>query len=128
MGHAVLESYSRILESLGYTEMSRIEDVLYADSLARKQCTAEEASDGGKIALETDSESARSSNYSGEESEKLDPQYSSKTLLDFIGWSDNSTKGQSEKPPKSPKLTPKKFSYLEKLENLNGFRSPKDRH
>ncbi|EOA18689.1 hypothetical protein CARUB_v10007265mg [Capsella rubella] len=123
VGHAVLESYSRILESLGYTEMSRIEDVLYADSLARKQCTPEETS-------EMDSEPVRTSNYSGEETEKLEPQYSSSktTLLDFIGWSDNSSKGQSEKPPKSPKLTPKKFSYLEKLENLNGFRSPKDRH
>ncbi|KAG7547830.1 PRONE domain [Arabidopsis suecica] len=127
VGHAVLESYSRILESLGYTEMSRIDDVLYADSLARKQCSGEETSDGGKLATETDS--ARSSNYSGEEPEKLESQNSSKTtLLDFIGWSDNSSKGQSEKPPKSPRMTPKKFSYLEKLENLNGFRSPKDRH
>lgn len=100
--------------------MSRIEDVLYADSLAQKQCTAEETSGGGRIITDMDSESARSCNYTGEESEKLDSQNSSKTLLDFIGWS-----GQAEKPQKSPKWTPKKFSYLE---NLNGFRSPKDRH
>ncbi|KFK39771.1 hypothetical protein AALP_AA3G285500 [Arabis alpina] len=126
VGHAVLESYSRILESLGYTEMSRIEDVLYADSLARKQCATLETSNSRKIATEMDSEYASSSNYTREEPEKLD--YSSKTLLDFIGWNDNGAKGQSEKPPKSPKMTPKKLSYLEKLENLNGFRSPKDRH
>lgn len=119
----MLESYSRILESLAYTVMSRIEDVLYADSLALKQTLlAEETSDGGRT---PDSESAGSSN-SGEETEKLDPQYS-KTLLDFMGWNDNSSKG-SDKHTKSPSLTPKKFSYLEKLENLNGFRSPKDRH
>ncbi|KAI9162559.1 hypothetical protein LWI28_028521 [Acer negundo] len=31
VGQAVLESYSRILESLAYTVLSRIEDVLYAD-------------------------------------------------------------------------------------------------
>ncbi|KAL0655843.1 hypothetical protein Bca4012_076427 [Brassica carinata] len=122
VGQAVLESYSRILESLAYTVMSRIEDVLYTDSLTLKETLlAEEASDGGRT-TETDSESAGSSN-SGEETEKLDPRYS-KTLLDFMGWSDNSSKS-SDKPTKSPGLTPKKFSYLE---NLNGFRSPKARH
>lgn len=121
----MLESYSRILESLAYTVMSRIEDVLYTDSLALKQTSlVEETSDGGRT-TETDSESAGSSN-SGEENEKLDPHYS-KTLLDFMGWNDNSSKG-GDKPSKSPNLTPKKLSYLEKLENLNGFRSPKDRH
>ncbi|XP_010550868.1 PREDICTED: rho guanine nucleotide exchange factor 8-like [Tarenaya hassleriana] len=132
IGQAVLESYSRILESLAYTVMSRIEDVIYADSLAQKQSSAEETSEAGRT--ETDSESARSSN-SGEESEKLETQYS-KTLLDFMGWNIDNPKAatadsecqKSEKPPKSPNLTPKKFSYLEKLENLNGFRSPKERH
>ncbi|EOA32514.1 hypothetical protein CARUB_v10015794mg [Capsella rubella] len=124
IGQAVLESYSRILESLAYTVMSRIEDVLYTDSLALKQAsTVDETSDGGRT--ETDSESAGSSN-SGEDTEKLDPHYS-KTLLDFMGWNDNSSKG-GDKYTKSPNLTPKKLSYLEKLENLNGFRSPKDRH
>lgn len=121
----MLESYSRILESLAYTVMSRIEDVLYTDSLAQKQALlAEATSDAGRTS-ETDSESAGSS-HSGEETEKLDPHYS-KTLLDFMGWSDNSSKG-GDKPTKSPSLTPKKLSYLEKLENFNGFRSPKDRH
>lgn len=120
----MLESYSRILESLAYTVMSRIEDVLYTDTLALKQTSQAEETDGGRT-TETDSESAGSSN-SGEETEKLDPHYS-KTLLDFMGWNDNSSKG-GEKPTKSPNLTPKKLSYLEKLENLNGFRSPKDRH
>ncbi|KAG2294068.1 hypothetical protein Bca52824_040737 [Brassica carinata] len=117
IGQAVLESYSRILESLAYTVMSRIEDVLYTDSLALKQALlAEETSDGGRT--ETDSESPGSSN-SGEETEKLDRQHS-KTLFDFMGWSD--------KPTTPPSVTPKKLSYLEKLENFNGFRSPKDRN
>ncbi|XP_059638141.1 rho guanine nucleotide exchange factor 8-like [Cornus florida] len=35
VGHSVLESYSRVLESLANTVMSRIEDVLYADSVAQ---------------------------------------------------------------------------------------------
>lgn len=35
VGHAVLESYSRVLESLANTVMNRIEDVLSADDLAQ---------------------------------------------------------------------------------------------
>ncbi|KAK4370240.1 hypothetical protein RND71_009715 [Anisodus tanguticus] len=35
VGHVVLESYSRVLESLANTVMSRIEDVLYEDSVAQ---------------------------------------------------------------------------------------------
>ncbi|XP_059287636.1 rop guanine nucleotide exchange factor 12-like [Lycium ferocissimum] len=35
VGHAVLESYSRVLESLANTVTSRIEDVLYADSVTQ---------------------------------------------------------------------------------------------
>lgn len=35
MGFSILESYSRVLESLAFTVMSRIEDVLRADALAR---------------------------------------------------------------------------------------------
>ncbi|CAA7045788.1 unnamed protein product [Microthlaspi erraticum] len=122
VGQAVLESYSRILESLAYTVMSRIEDVLYTDTLALKQSSMAEETDGGRT-TETDSEG---SSNSGEDTEKLDPHYS-KTLLDFMGWNENSSKG-GEKHTKSPNLTPKKLSHLEKLENLNGFRSPKDRH
>lgn len=35
VGQSILESYSRILESLAFTVMSQIEDVLKADSLAK---------------------------------------------------------------------------------------------
>ncbi|XP_076911252.1 rop guanine nucleotide exchange factor 12-like [Bidens hawaiensis] len=35
VGHAVLESYSRVLESLANIVMNRIEDVLYADEVAQ---------------------------------------------------------------------------------------------
>ncbi|XP_049933441.1 rop guanine nucleotide exchange factor 3-like isoform X2 [Nymphaea colorata] len=39
VGQAVLESYSRVLESLAYNIVSLIEDVIYADDIA-KHCTA----------------------------------------------------------------------------------------
>ncbi|KAG8055882.1 hypothetical protein GUJ93_ZPchr0001g32292 [Zizania palustris] len=35
VGYAILESYSRALESLAFAVLSRIEDVLYADAIAR---------------------------------------------------------------------------------------------
>jgi hypothetical protein len=35
VGFAILESYSRSLESLAFAVLSRIEDVLYADNVAR---------------------------------------------------------------------------------------------
>ncbi|KAG6398085.1 hypothetical protein SASPL_139536 [Salvia splendens] len=41
VGHAVLESYSRILETLAFTVLSRIEDVMSADAQARGSATAE---------------------------------------------------------------------------------------
>ncbi|XP_047952461.1 rop guanine nucleotide exchange factor 9-like, partial [Salvia hispanica] len=41
VGHAVLESYSRILETLAYTVLSRIDDVMSADAQARGSATAE---------------------------------------------------------------------------------------
>ncbi|XP_071737247.1 rop guanine nucleotide exchange factor 12-like isoform X2 [Rutidosis leptorrhynchoides] len=40
IGHAVLESYSRVLESLANTVMNRIEDVLYADEVAQNSSDA----------------------------------------------------------------------------------------
>ncbi|KVI01250.1 Plant specific Rop nucleotide exchanger, PRONE [Cynara cardunculus var. scolymus] len=45
VGHAVLESYSRVLESLANTVMNRIEDVLYADELAQNEANKSPTSD-----------------------------------------------------------------------------------
>jgi len=41
VGHSVLESYSRILESLAHKVLSRIEDVMYADSLNQNPSLAQ---------------------------------------------------------------------------------------
>lgn len=41
MGQAILESYSRIIESRAHTVMSRIEDVLQADATAQNPSSAE---------------------------------------------------------------------------------------
>lgn len=40
VGLAILEGYSRVLESLAHTVMSKIEDVLYADQLTQEPTNA----------------------------------------------------------------------------------------
>ncbi|XP_019090302.1 PREDICTED: rop guanine nucleotide exchange factor 10 isoform X1 [Camelina sativa] len=133
VGQAILESYSRVLESLASKIMSRVEDVLEADRLVQRQLMGE---------AETRSESEAELEF--EETEKVvgAETPNSRKLSDFIGWKLSSeTKKHSsmsdieffhrveeakEKPMmKSPRALPKKFSYLAKLENM---RSPSDRH
>ncbi|GKV06618.1 hypothetical protein SLEP1_g18491 [Rubroshorea leprosula] len=123
VGQSILESYSRILETLAYTVLSRIEDVLYADAQAQK------------------SSKSSSSGESEEEVEKLNASGSptSKTLLDFMGWNIDAAnfpkdqecycKGENDTMMVKPNATPKKGTYLERLENcMSGTRSPSGRH
>ncbi|XVE70430.1 hypothetical protein DITRI_Ditri10aG0072100 [Diplodiscus trichospermus] len=70
IGHAILESYSRILESLAFTVMSRIEDVLYADSLAQTSSPPARS----EMSPVTDEDAARLSSSE------------TPTLSDFMGW------------------------------------------
>ncbi|KAJ6857009.1 rho guanine nucleotide exchange factor 8-like [Populus alba x Populus x berolinensis] len=116
VGQAILESYSRIIESLAYAILSKIEDVLYADSLAQSPQL--------------------------ESNQKPEETPTSKTLSDFMGWKvdqgeanmnkttstdnmENCFRGEQDKiKDKTDTTTPRRFSYLEKLENLSGLRSP----
>ncbi|ONK67069.1 uncharacterized protein A4U43_C06F15340 [Asparagus officinalis] len=133
VGQAVLESYSRILETLAHAVMTKIEDVLDADAKAvdpthdRKQVHTEPIKK-----LDPKEELEKLNN--------MDPP-NSMTLSDFMGWhldqdadaekKETGGTGESDgnslkKPPKV--ATHKKFSYIEKLENLGGLRSPTARH
>ncbi|KOM44515.1 hypothetical protein LR48_Vigan05g212000 [Vigna angularis] len=126
VGQAVLESYSRILESLAFTVLSRIDDVLQADF--QIQCHNISA---GK---------SRISMPPKEEMEKVTTEApGSMTLSDFMGWgsdqedstlkkdpSDDLCKDEDTKPQKLANVvTSKKMSYLE---NLGATRSPTARH
>ncbi|KAK9281619.1 hypothetical protein L1049_004522 [Liquidambar formosana] len=146
IGQATLESYSRILESLAFTVLSRIEDVLYADSLAQNpsltECKRNPLRDSTLVTGPVKFPNV------GEEIEKLNSTDSptSMTLSDFMGWSldqgeteqkkeqaeslnDSSKDGDGKLISKLSNIaTNKKFSYIEKLENLGGFRSPTARH
>ncbi|KAJ6731468.1 ROP GUANINE NUCLEOTIDE EXCHANGE FACTOR 10 [Salix purpurea] len=121
VGQAILESYSRIIESLAYAILSKIEDVLYADSVA--QSPQSEANQKPEEELD--------SSTSAETPTSL-------TLSDFMGWkvdqgeaktasADNMEscfKGDQDRIKDKTDTNPKRFSYLEKLENLSGMRSP----
>lgn len=136
MGHAVLESYSRILESLAHKVMSRIEDVMHADNLAQNP-----SGDPKRNPLK-DSASMASGKFPSakEELEKLNlsDAPTSMTLSDFMGWTldnekeskqelSNGTETTTEQLAKQPSATnSKKLSYLEKLDTLGG-RSPSAR-
>ncbi|CAI9267507.1 unnamed protein product [Lactuca saligna] len=137
VGHAVLESYSRILESLAHKVMSRIEDVMHADNLAQNP-----SGDPKRNPLK-DSASMASGKFPSakEELEKLNlsDAPTSMTLSDFMGWTlDNEKESKqelsngtetttTEQLAKQPSATnSKKLSYLEKLDTLGG-RSPSAR-
>lgn len=134
MGHAVLESYSRILETLAFTVLSRIEDVMSADSQARGSSNAEKKN-SLKERTVSDKVAAAPKEDGGGEAETPN----SKTLLDFMGW--NAEQGETDGKKandenadtktlvKQENIAPnKKLSYIERLEVLGGSRSPTARH
>lgn len=145
MGQAILESYSRVIESLAYTVLSRIEDVLYVDSLTKNPSLA---TSGRTFSLDSLPVSEQTSPNSEEGRGSLNSSGTSPsmTLSDFMGWNSNKVGGdlkrtnstgdledlkeKDEKASmKSPKVgTPKKNYYLEKFEYLNAIRSPIARH
>ncbi|KAL1804803.1 hypothetical protein DCAR_0830624 [Daucus carota subsp. sativus] len=145
VGHAILESYSRVLETLANTVMSRIEDVLFADA-----ATQEDPSPAiSKIKPVRDS-SPGPINFSSAEDDSERPTPvgtpSAMTLSDFMGWNYESTDPDMKRDDSPATLeainkeaeakimskpaniaTKKKFSYLDKLE-WSSLRSPTARH
>ncbi|KAK9666119.1 hypothetical protein RND81_14G161700 [Saponaria officinalis] len=143
IGHAILESYSRILESLAHTVLSRIEDVLYADSLTQNPSLAQNKRNPLTDVKITSTKFPNAD----EEIEKLNASETptSMTLSDFMGWSMDH--GDLEGKPKEAAaeneelvkdgtelkhsgelphiVIPRKGSYVE---TLGGLRSPTSRH
>ncbi|KAL2479782.1 Rho guanine nucleotide exchange factor 8 [Abeliophyllum distichum] len=153
VGHSILESYSRVLESLANTVTSRIEDVLYADSLAQDPSLAVVT---WKPSMDSTTTSPTLSNFPSprEETEKLSSAAdtptsmtpTSMTLSDFMGWNLEPTQdtdlkqnhstgnlesyvkdGEENIMIKPTNINVKKFSYIDKIE-IGGLRSPTARH
>ncbi|XP_030464664.1 rop guanine nucleotide exchange factor 12-like [Syzygium oleosum] len=141
VGQAILESYSRILESLAFTVLSRIEDVLHADYIAQNPS---QASQKRNPLRDCPSLTGTQKFNAQEEIEKLNLSEapSSMTLSDFMGWNLDQQEAEEKKDRAADDLlkdsegkhmdklsyvrtTNKKVSYLE---NLGGVRSPTSRH
>ncbi|KAI3775510.1 hypothetical protein L1987_50089 [Smallanthus sonchifolius] len=137
VGHAILESYSRVLESLANTVMNRIEDVLYADKVAQDpSLLAKKRTMSSRGVL--DESSSQVSGQTPIQTPTGSP--TSMTLSDFMGWSvDQETTSSASSPKSEDKETEKyhsksakilartKNSYMEKLEAYK-LRSPTTRH
>ncbi|KAL8226167.1 hypothetical protein R6Q57_018724 [Mikania cordata] len=130
VGHAILESYSRVLESLAHKIMSRIEDVMHADNLAKNP------SANLKRNSLKDSASRASGKFPDikEEIEKLNHANgpTSMTLSEFINRSLEHEKESNETgtmtfAKQTSATNSKKLSYLEKIDS-SGVRSPMSRH
>uniref|UniRef100_A0A7N0ZUX6 PRONE domain-containing protein n=1 Tax=Kalanchoe fedtschenkoi TaxID=63787 RepID=A0A7N0ZUX6_KALFE len=91
VGHAILESYSRTIESLAHTVMSRIDGVLYADQLVQ------DSSNKTALMLLSPSSSGRTENSDIAKSPR------SPSLSHFMGW--NGNKGEVETRKNEPKAT-----------------------
>ncbi|KAL0463873.1 UNVERIFIED_CONTAM: Rop guanine nucleotide exchange factor 12 [Sesamum latifolium] len=129
----ILESYSRIIESLAFTVLSRIEDVMHADNLARNPTNAEQK----KAPIKEPSPIKTPEKTPNDKEENTAQTPTSMTLLDFMGWNldsgDTEAKQDAQddaatKQSKSPDVdTNKKTNYIDRLENLGGLRSPTER-
>ncbi|TVU20326.1 hypothetical protein EJB05_36531, partial [Eragrostis curvula] len=132
IGLAILESYSRTLESLAFTVMSRIEDVLNADLAAQDRMNVESMRVPSLSTDETD-KVVSDAKAEVEKFRRMEPV--SPTLFDYVGPRDQGlntyTSNEDTNGPKLTKVTSiatRRFSYLEKLEHLGGTRSPVARH
>lgn len=117
---AILESYSRILESLAHMVISRIDDVFYADSLAK----------GPTIKSSNTRQSLPSV---APPAKKPDNREELVTLSDFMSWQSESEvaedmRSTGDMVKKTPEVKTKKFLYIDKVRHLGGLRSPTARH
>lgn len=131
MGQAILESYSRIIESLAFTVLSRIDDVMHADTLAKEPSITEQ-----HVSPVTQPDKSPSVSDESEKSNPSSTPTSKTTLLDFMGWGlDQEESTDAKKDLQSDVLTKdlskpvdtvqKKMSYLERIGDT---RSPRSRH
>lgn len=125
------------MESLAFTVLSRVEDVLHADSQTQNPTQGRRSSVRNPVPKPDKCPTPRDVDRSDAETP------CSMTLSDFMGWSNDQAESfirrdsfavsddldkdiDTEKLPKlQPIVTDKKVSYLE---NIGGLRSPTSRH
>ncbi|KAL6616099.1 hypothetical protein ACP70R_038369 [Stipagrostis hirtigluma subsp. patula] len=100
VGFALLESYSRVLESLAFNVMSRIEDVIKADNHAREKAKKD----------------APEAPVNPQQAGELEDQ--SRTLLDFMGWTGDADGRNDDRSPPPPPPPEQDDGRLMKLPNI----------
>ncbi|KAG8077527.1 hypothetical protein GUJ93_ZPchr0007g6006 [Zizania palustris] len=124
VGYAILESYSRALESLAFAVLSRIEDVLYADAIARDPRRAKSR----RMPSLADIPDITVDNADEEEAVNSMDGNSARTN-NSVQWQeqDPESKGvdaNGSKLQKVPRMVTKKFLHREKIGNVgSGLRS-----
>ncbi|KAL5222472.1 hypothetical protein ABZP36_027185 [Zizania latifolia] len=124
VGYAILESYSRALESLAFAVLSRIEDVLYADAIARDPRRAKSRrmpslADIPDITVDNADEEETVNSMNG----------NSARTNNSVHWQEQDLEGKGmdangSKPQKVPRMVTKKFLHREKIGNVgSGLRS-----
>lgn len=124
--------------------MSRVEDVLHADYVAQNPSQATAKKNGFRDSSPVTESESFSSPREDMENVASPRTPSSMTLSDFMGWSLDQGDANLKKDLGGDELlkegdgkhtnkffsvgTPKKFSYIEKLERAGGLRSPTARH
>ncbi|PAN18166.1 hypothetical protein PAHAL_3G183400 [Panicum hallii] len=123
VGLAILESYSRTLESLAFTVMSRIEDVLNVDLATQDPKNVDSMRIPSLTSDDTD-KVVSDAKAEVEKSRRMEPVTA--TMYDFVGsWDHVKESANGPKLSKISSIATKRFSYLD---NLGGTRSPIARH
>ncbi|CAL0326003.1 unnamed protein product [Lupinus luteus] len=135
VGQAVLESYSRILESLAYTVLSRIEDVLNADYQTQNPIQVGKRGAMKNSTSKSDRPLTLREEVVSDGLEEIPP--GSMTLSDFMGWLGEQGDSDMKKDPhaipnelendlgvgKTEKLASIPSEKVSYLENLGGVRN-----
>lgn len=131
VGHSILESYSRCIESLAHTVMSRIEDVLHADAMAQtgnRRSSAEEEMDKYHSDAASSMTLSDFMNWAGSENEELQVTY----LGDYDDYCKENEGKEKEKEHDGKSVHKSKYhpkkSYWDKIESLYAIKSPISRH
>lgn len=142
VGQSILESYSRVLESLAFNILSRIDDVVHVDDLSKckphvslsknpsihRSTSTNFHGPHGKIALLSGLSKSASTHIIGAASPPRS--LHSKTLSEYIGWSMKAAAGETKQrlehytksPPRPGPNKPWSYSG-----NINAMRSPPSR-
>ncbi|XP_062206489.1 rop guanine nucleotide exchange factor 12-like [Phragmites australis] len=118
VGYAILESYSRILESLAFAVMSRIEDVLHADAIAQDPKRTKSRRRPSLMDI-PDSLVLDAKDEEAEMAHNNSVQWQDQDLEDSTKHSEGADSSLA-KLKKVPRVATKKFLHIQKIENMAG--------